>query len=292
MRKRINLSQFRSKIRQAQAKQRQAINRYNQKVRAYNQAVRNLKASLERYNREVRAYNSRQRQNRHRLQAELNRLQRQRSTAYASLRTSASKLQTTYVRLEAEAEARDLTPAENFFLDQSEREAANSAELLNVLLSKDEGDTDFDLQATSITDEIAVISEELDSRWRGALFSLSPRNPEASRHFCSSAREIFAEILSLTAPDDAVFEAMPDCARTERGNATRRSKISFLLSKKGIRLSEAAEFADQDIGNVMELFELLNAGTHGEAGRYSLQSLAAIKGRVEDGLVFLSRLAA
>jgi hypothetical protein len=137
-----------------------------------------------------------------------------------------------------------------------------------------------------------VISEDLDARWRGALFALNPANPDAARHFCASSREIFAQILDIKAPDSAIFASIPGAERTERGNATRRSKMQFLFQQKGVLFGELAEFASEDIGNIIELFDILNTGTHGPAGRYNIRTLGAIKRRVEDGLVFLSRLAA
>lgn len=282
---RINISQLRSKLQQLESQRRQAISRYNQRVR-------DLKRAVDHYNQEVRAYNSRRRLNQQRLQSELTRLQNQRSSSYSTLRTSVSRLQTTYTRLEESAARRSLSSAENYFLDLSEREAANSVGVLNVLLSPEVSGEPAPLEQTVITDEIAVISEDLDARWRGALFSLNPQNPEASRHFCSSAREIFARILDMKAPDDAVFATLPSPPRTERGNATRRSKITYLLAQKGVQMAELADFASEDIGNVLELFDVLNAGTHGTAGRFDMATLSAIKRRVEHGLVFLSRLAA
>ena len=226
---------------------------------------------------------------------ELAKLQRQSTTRYVTFRASVTTVQRAYTSLEESASIRDLTPQEKFFLDLSEREAANSVEVLNTLL--DSEGTPYDegrlktLQETSITDEIAIVSEELDSRWRGALYSLSPRNFDASRHFCSSSREIFTVILELKAPDEAVLTAMPECSTTDRGNPTRRSKIRYLLQAKEAESSALVEFVDADVQNILELFDLLNAGAHGEAGRYDLSQLSAIKRRVEDGLVFLSRIA-
>jgi hypothetical protein len=193
------------------------------------------------------------------------------------------------------------SPQENFFVDLSEREAANSVGLFNALESEEqtsalEGNGESaeatNLQKTSVDDEIAVISEELDSRWRGALFALHPKNPEAARHFCTSVREIFTEVLELKAPDQLVFSAMPECARTQRGNATRRSKIEYLLSLKSIVNPELSDFVDEDVSNVIELFDVLNGATHGAAGRLSVSTLHQVKKRVEDGLLFLCRLAA
>jgi hypothetical protein len=183
----------------------------------------------------------------------------------------------------------------------SEREAANTVGLFNALEADQRDNAPAEdpdsieakiLQQTTIEDEIGVISEDLDSRWRGALFSLHPRNPEAARHFCTSVREIFTEVLELKAPDELVFSAMPACTRTQRGNATRRSKIEYLLSLKGIRSSELSEFVDEDVSNVIELFDVLNGATHGASGRLSIATLSQVKKRVEDGLLFLCRIAA
>ena len=292
MTKRINISQLKSKLRQLELKQRQAIAHYNQGVRKYNAGVRNLKSAIDHYNQEVRAYNSRQRLNQQRLQSELRRLQSQQGTRYSVLRTSVSRLYTVYTRMEQSAASRSLSAADNYFLDLAEQEAANSVGVVNALLEPELFEETSPLQQTAITDEIAVISEDLDTRWHGALFALNPANPDAARHFCASSREIFSQILDIKAPDNTVFASLPEAERTERGNATRRSKIEFLLLQKGVLLREMAEFASEDIGNIIDLFDILNAGTHGPAGRYDIRTLGAIKRRVEDGLIFLSRLAA
>jgi hypothetical protein len=194
--------------------------------------------------------------------------------------------------MEQSAASRSLSPADNYFLDLAEQEAANSAEVVNALLAPEAFEQPAPLQETAITNEIAVISEDLDARWRGALYALNPANPDAARHFCASSREIFTQILDIKAPDDAVFASFPGADRTERGNASRRSKMEFLLLQKGVQFGELAEFASEDIGNVLELFDVLNTGTHGPAGQYDIRTLGAIKRRVENGLFFLSMLAA
>jgi len=86
--------------------------------------------------------------------------------------------------------------------------------------------------------------------------------------------------------------AIPHCSTTDRGNPTRRSKIRYLLQAKEAEFGAVVEFVDADAQNILDLFDLLNAGAHGEAGRYDLHQLLAIKQRVEDSLVFLSRIAA
>jgi hypothetical protein len=140
-------------------------------------------------------------------------------------------------------------------------------------------------------DRLLSLSSDLDNRWKGALFSLNPNNPDATRHFCTSAREIFTEIFDTKATDNDVFAVLPNCQRTNNGNATRRSKIQYFLHRKGIDDSDVETFIDSDINNILELFHTLSDGTHGAAGRYTINQLTVIKKRVEDGLIFLCDIA-
>jgi Predicted pPIWI-associating nuclease len=50
-------------------------------------------------------------------------------------------------------------------------------------------------------------------------------------------------------------------------------------------------FVNQDIDNVIELFNVFNQATHGAAGRFGIHQLVSIKKRVEDGILFLAKIA-
>ncbi|MBX3059321.1 MAG: hypothetical protein KF770_22860, partial [Anaerolineae bacterium] len=134
-------------------------------------------------------------------------------------------------------------------------------------------------------------SSELDDRWRGALFSLNPSNPDAARHFCTSAREIFTRILEISAPDMEVITQMSGCDLTDQGKPTRRSKLRYLLRRKGMTDKVLEDFVEQDLENIVQLFQVFNDGTHGSAGKFDSSKLASIKRRVEDGIMFLSKIA-
>ncbi len=88
------------------------------------------------------------------------------------------------------------------------------------------------------------------------------------------------DIFDKYALDKDAFAVFPDCDKTYRGNATRKSKIKYFLHKKGIDITNADEFIDNDIDNILELYHTLSDGTHGEAGRYSMLQLKLIKKRV------------
>jgi len=308
MPKRMTPSQYNTMVRQAQNQRRRAINKYNQEVRQHNQKVKqatnklnqevrrhNQKVSqnVNKYNQEVRAYNSRIRANQQRIKNELSRLSRQsKKTQHVVFRTSVDTLQETYTRLEQRFEAQNLDPSYNRALDLSEREAANNLEVMNSLLgaeAESEQPTD-ELTDATLTDELRKISKDLDDRWRGAVFALNVRNPDAARHFCTSAREVFSQILEIKAPDTDVISLMPECERTDQGKPTRRAKIKFFLYAKGMTDETFEEFVEQDMENIIELFRVFNDGTHGSAGKFNLHQLSAIKKRVEDGILFLSQL--
>lgn len=288
--RKVTPSQFKNMIRQAQNKQRQFINKYNQDVRRHNQKV---KQASDKYNRDVRSYNARVRANRQRIITELNRLNSQTTIRYQVLRTSTRTLNSSYQNLDAhEQEFENITYGGNF-LDLSEKETANSLAVNNALendtLSND-GVNDETLSRTKITNELLQISTDLDSRWKGALFSINPKNPDASRHFCTSAREIFVQILDAYAPDIDVMQRFPECEKTDEGQPTRRTKIKYILVSAGIVSEAAIDFVDEDVKNVLQLFRVFNDGTHGSSGRYELSKLVAIKERVESGITYLTTI--
>jgi len=195
--RKISMSQFRSKVRQAQNKQKQAIAKYNREVKQHNQ---NINRAVNQYNSEVRKHNTRVRANRQKISSELRRMQSNRTTiSYQTIRTSAISLNSQYEHLDSRES--EFSDSENGarFLDLSEEENANSLETSNILESED-APANIDpslLLKTEIGDILESMSPDLNNRWKGALFSLSPSNPDAARHFCTSAREVFIQILDL-----------------------------------------------------------------------------------------------
>lgn len=293
MARRYSASQIRNKIRQAQQKQRQAINKYNQAARRYNQGVKN---AVNKYNQAACAHNARVRANRQRIKNELARLTRQSTTTtttrHVVYRTSVETLHESYTRLENYADSQPLDPRYNRVLDLSERETANSLEVTNRILGdKNAGDTLADeLENGELLDGLRKICPDLDDRWKGAVYALNPQNPDAARHFCTSAREIITQILQIKAPDADVFALLPTCDKTERGNPTRRSKIWYFLHRQGMAKDALEEFVENDMENIVQLFRIFNDATHGSAGTFDLVQLNAIKKRVEDGIMFLTEI--
>jgi len=69
-------------------------------------------------------------------------------------------------------------------------------------------------EPSGILDYLGDLSEDLLARGKGAMFAMNPVNPDAETYFCTSAREIFADILEGWASDDDVMAADPNCQMT------------------------------------------------------------------------------
>lgn len=280
--RRISPSQFRSQMRQVQSKLRQAESKHRQAVNKLNQEIRS-------YNSKARAHNARVRSNRERLKRELQKLSRTTSKPqYVTFRTSVETVQRSYATLENRADADLYGNHFDRFLDLSEREAANSVSVINALEGQQpENEDGVESLNSSIDHILNSISQDVRDRWQGALYSLSPKNPDAARHFCTSARELLTEILEKFAPDEDVKVALPNCDLTDQGKPTRRSKIRFFLHQKGVADDAIADFVESDMDNVVQLFRVFNDGTHGSSGRFEHSQLLAIRARVEGAVSFL-----
>lgn len=296
--KKVTPAQLRAAVNKAQRQQKQAIDKYNREARRYNAAA---KKAVNDHNRQVRAYNSKARAHnaevrnqRRRLDQEVRRLNsRPAARSFVAYRSSVEILASTYTEAEETLSGKTITPAGRDLLDRGSEEAANSAYLLNALDgdgATEDDPTEDELRGPSMQEELAAFGQDLADRWTGALFSLSPSNPDAARHFCTSAREVLIAMIDGAAPDRHVVEAEPSCDRTDKGVPTRRSKVRFLLRRKGIEEGPIEELIEEDVDNVLGLFREFNDGTHGHAGRFTITQLNALRIRVESAIGFIHTL--
>ena len=197
-------------------------------------------------------------------------------------------MQTYYDEINAfYSEGLEVTPKQNHILDLVEQEQANSLITENYIErdnAPEESPEDIE-----IGNKLALVSDDLNNRWKGAVFALNPNNPDATRHFCTSTREIFTEFLEIKAPDEKVFAYNPQCVKTDRGNATRKEKIKYMMRNTNFDDS-VVSFVEADIKNILELNHLLSGGTHGPAGKFTFEKLIQVKKRVEQGIIFLCEI--
>lgn len=277
----FSASHFKSQIRQVQRKAECQLKN------ELNQASRKIERKI---NREIRNYNSKMQHNRQIVLRELKKLQTHSTrTIRSSYTISLDVMQKYYVTIGNVYQNESLTPQQEYILNLIEQEQANGLITANIVENNDfpaENTDDIEIGA-----KLQHVSDDLNNRWKGAVFAINPQNPDAARHFCTSAREIFTEFIELKAPDEAVFQYNPNCQKTNQGNATRREKIKYMMRNSNMDES-VISFAEADITNILELFHVLSNGTHGPAGRYSYQNLLQVKKRVEQGIYFLCEISA
>jgi hypothetical protein len=259
--------------------------------RAINNYNREVKKAVNNYNAAVRKHNANVRRNRQIINNELRKLNTT-TTVRTSFTVSSRAMQQHYEDVgRVYYEGVSVTSEQDRILDLIEQEQANSLITENYI----EGDNvpEESPEDIEIGDKLALVSDDLNNRWKGAVFALNPNNPDATRHFCTSTREIFTEFLEIQAPDERVFAYNPQCQKTERGNATRREKIKYMMRNTDMDES-VVSFVEADIKNILELNQLPSGGTHGPAGKFTFNKLVQVKKRVEQGINFLceiSRLA-
>jgi len=270
------------------------VNRHNQRVvdeynRAVRQQNRNNEAAVRKYNHAVNAHNAKVRQNRQALAAQIASLRSQSTSGsqYGVVRNSAFDVYDSFERVEREAHNR---PGVSDLLALTEREASNSVSVAEALTS-DAPLTPEQMDDSGILEYLSGFSEDLCDRWKGALFSLNPMNTDAARHFCTSVREIFTEILDRWAENGDVIAADPHFDRTPNGSPSRRAKIQYLLRLKGADSPEMLGFVEKDIDDILQLFKVFNEATHGAAGKHGFAKLQSIRQRVEGGIMFLAAIA-
>ena len=259
------------------------MDRYNTEVRKHNQKARR---AVDDYNRAARQHNTRVRQNQQRRKQALRKLQSGSRVRVTETRT---------IRIDRGFESVLASPGSEWLgdhiVDLAEREVVNSAEVSASMEREEPTNAVGDLTETSISTELSSVDVDLDARWKGALYSLNAENPDATRHFCTSARELLASLLETLAPDGKVIANDPDCPKTDQGSVSRRARIMYLVSKQEGGTAELVDFVQDDIDDVVQLFGEVNSGTHGRAGKLSLDQLHRLKIRVEGAIQFVCAVA-
>lgn len=264
--------------RRVDAHNKRVVDNYNREVRNYNQK---RQTAINKYNQAIQSHNAQVERNR---QQRLSALRSLSSTRYGEVRNSSIDLSVRYDRIQASS------AAQSDILAAAERESSNSAAVAFALNTAEES-AEETAQDTGVLDYLSDLSQDLCDRWKGALYALNPVNTDAARHFCTSVREIFTEILDRWADDKDVVAADPNCEKTQNGTPSRRAKIRFLLKKKGADTPDMLGFVEKDIDDILQLFPVFNKATHGAAGTLSFASLKALRQRVEGGIMFLATIA-
>ncbi|MFL6193969.1 MAG: hypothetical protein ACJ75H_07335 [Thermoanaerobaculia bacterium] len=139
---------------------------------------------------------------------------------------------------------------------------------------------------------LAGLGPEFTDVWRGAVQIHQTDNPERARYFTSSCRTLFDEVLDRFAPVGStkawLGELKPEDMDSQ-GNPKRRVRVRYMCRNLE-NSSGFAEFMEQDIDDVMELYQRYNKGVHRLKPSFSKEELDALKAKAAQHLLSLVKL--
>jgi len=124
---------------------------------------------------------------------------------------------------------------------------------------------------------LAALDHELVDVYRGAITAIVVGGPDWQRHSMASFRELTTHVLHKLAPDDRLLPAAQPTDLAD-GRPTRRARLRFIFA--GVAGPEMATFFEADMKAAIELFDLLNSGTHKLGNKATPQQLHYLRGRV------------
>jgi hypothetical protein len=137
----------------------------------------------------------------------------------------------------------------------------------------------------SLTSFLPSLDKGLIKMWQGAIASLNSNNPDKVRHFCTSIRELFTQVMHILAPDKDVKKWSQKSDDIVNGKPTRRARLFYIC--RNISNGPFNKFVDKDISATLEFLGLFQEGTHAVTADFSENQLIALKVRAESSLRFI-----
>lgn len=139
--------------------------------------------------------------------------------------------------------------------------------------------------ADSLEQSLGKINPLLIRLWKGAIKALDSQNPDRVRHFITSLRELFTQVLHRLAPDEQVrqWNSSPDYYQA--GKPTRKARLLYIC--RDINYEPFSQFLEKDIDSVLACIDLFQEGTHAVLPPFDDSQLSSIKIRTESCIRFL-----
>ena len=122
----------------------------------------------------------------------------------------------------------------------------------------------------------------------GARGALRSTNPDRARHFSSSLRELFTQVLHRLAPDKAVQGWTSNPEHYDKGRPTRRARLLYICST--INYGDFSDVVEADVSATLKYLGLFQGGTHKVRSDFSEDQLHALFVRMAGLLQFLLKI--
>lgn len=152
---------------------------------------------------------------------------------------------------------------------------------ISVIEDDDEVEEQLTTVINSFEARLGGLSRELVVMYRGGSEAIERGGTDWQRHALVSFRELVTHVLHLLSPDKELLRVVsPD--DMHNGKPTRRARLRFIFRDQAG--PEIAKFFEADLKAALELFDLLNNGTHRLDGNARKEQAHYLRGRVA-GLV-------
>lgn len=116
------------------------------------------------------------------------------------------------------------------------------------------------LAEESLPTLLASLNPDLIPPYRGALDAVRGDSLDQVRHFSISVRELLSYVLRELSPDEAVRVWTSDPKDYHNGRPTRGARLRYIF--RHVATGEFQSFVEADIRQALDLFDLLQKGTH------------------------------
>lgn len=141
----------------------------------------------------------------------------------------------------------------------------------------DEIETILDEAVDDFESRLGSLHQGLVEAYKGGIDALNAGGRDWRRHVMVSFRELSTHVLHLLAPDEKLI---PSAAPGDlhNGKPTRRARLNFIFND--VAGPAIAKFYEADMKAAIELFDLLNDGTHRLEQSATSEQAHYIRGRV------------
>lgn len=160
--------------------------------------------------------------------------------------------------------------------------AAHAAASIS-LPRKDQPDVDDEMEeilddaVDAFESRLAALNQGLVTIYRGGVAAIERGGPDWQRHCMTSFRELSTHVLHILAPDDQILSTATS-GDLHNGRPTRRARLNYIFAS--VTGSSIATFYEADLKAALDLFDLLNDGTHRLAGTATSEQVRYLKGRL------------
>ncbi|APV51458.1 hypothetical protein BWI17_18230 [Betaproteobacteria bacterium GR16-43] len=145
------------------------------------------------------------------------------------------------------------------------------------LATDDDTEAALDHQRDEFEDKLASLDADLVTLYRGALQAMDDGRPDWQRHAMTSLRELVSHVLHRLTPDGAIIP-QAGAGDLYQGRPTRKFRLKIIF---GTAIGpDLTQFFEADMAAAVELFDVLNKGTHKLGQTASPDQARYLTGRV------------